>query len=38
MTYALVTDSACSLSHTLCNELGLAVLPLNYYVDEVEHP
>lgn len=38
MSYALVTDSACSLPYTLCNELGLAVLPLNYYIDEVEHP
>lgn len=38
MSYALVTDSACSLSYKVCRELELAVLPLNYYIDEVEHP
>lgn len=38
MSYAIVTDSASSISHTLAKELNLTVLPLNYFVDEVEHP
>ena len=36
MSFALVTDSACSLPYTLCNSLNLTVLPLNYYIDDVE--
>lgn len=38
MSYAIVTDSASSISHALAKELNLTVLPLNYFVDEVEHP
>lgn len=37
MTYAIVTDSASSITHVMAKELGLTVLPLNYFVDEVEH-
>lgn len=37
MTYAIVTDSASSISHTMARDLDLTVLPLNYFVDEVEH-
>ena len=35
MSYAIVTDSASSISHALAKELNLTVLPLNYFVDEV---
>lgn len=38
MSYAIVTDSASSLSYKIAEKLELTVLPLRYFVDEVDHP
>ena len=38
MPYAIVTDSASSIPYTLAQKLGITILPLNYFVDDVEHP
>lgn len=37
MQFAFVTDTSCNLLDETIEELGLHILPLNFYVDGVEH-
>ncbi|MGI6046061.1 MAG: DegV family protein [Eggerthellaceae bacterium] len=37
MNFEIVADTSCNLPFSLVKELGLHIIPLNFYVDGVEH-